>query len=102
MFWDKKKYKVKSRGGKIQFNTKEIRGVVEHLIVKPHDSVMWSMIILDKDGDEIYDRRGHLGRLDDKDGLPVGTDTQEKVTVKLFDITENTEFDIIFRVREMT
>jgi len=102
MFWDKKKYIIKLKGGGARFNTKEIRGLVEHLIVKPEkENTVWDMCIIDKDGDVIYDRRQYCGRLDDKEGLPVGKDTPEKLTVVLSNVSHNTSFDIIFRTREM-
>ena len=58
------------------------------------------MQIVDAEGDIIYDRRDHEGRLDDKDGLPVGKDTQQKIEIKFFDTTKNENFDVVMKVKE--
>ena len=101
MFWDKKKYTISIVGGRGQFNTEKMRGLVEHLIIKPGSKdTAYNIRMTDKDGDDIYDKR-YMGRVDDKDGLPIGKDTQEKVSVFFTNVSKNDVFDVIFITREI-
>jgi hypothetical protein len=103
MFWDKEKVTIIVMGGKGSANTKKIRGMVQHLmVVTPTEDVVYDMQLIDKDGDVIYDVRGYIGRLDDKEGLPIGKDDQEKVTIKFSNVSENVPIDVIFKIREMS
>lgn len=100
MLWDKKKYLVFIKGGKGQFNTGKMRGCIEHLIVIPQtNTTVWRMSIVDSDGDVIYDK-SHIGRLDDREGLPVGTAKQEICTVLFAEVNRNEPITVIFKVRE--
>lgn len=102
MFWDKKKYIVKIKGSGAQKNTIKMRGMAEHLIVEPDsDDTIWSLKIIDKEGDVIFDKRNHSGRLDDKDGLPIGKDDSEILTMNFYKVSKNEDIKIIFRIREM-
>jgi hypothetical protein len=102
MLWRKSKYIIGISGGKGIQTTEAMHGLIQHLIVIPADDRMvWSMKILDKDSDAILDVRDHHGRLDDRQGLPVGGDTQQKVTIMFNEVTENKKMVVILRVREV-
>lgn len=84
-----------------------MRGMVEHLIIRP-DTVnggcptSWDMTIIDKEGDELYEITDHAGRLDDREGFPLGKDAQEKLTLKFTNVSRNEPIKVIFRIRELT
>jgi hypothetical protein len=102
MLWRKYKYVVEIKGGQGRKTTEEMHGLIQHLIVIPADDRMvWSMKILDKESDAILDVRDHHGRLDDRQGIPVGADTQQKVTIVFDGVTENKKMVVILRVREV-
>lgn len=100
MLWDKKKYTIKIKGGIARFNTEKMRGLAAHIIIIPNGTeISYRVQMLDKDGDAVYDRYC-CGRVDDKEGLPIGKDSQEKLTVIFTKVSANVEFDIIFKIRE--
>ena len=101
MLWDKKKYKIKLKGGRGVASTDPMQGLIEHLIVIPNKiDMIWSMQIKDMAGDVIYEVIDNEGRLDDKDGLPVGFPHQEKLNIIIYDTTINDEVNVIFKVGE--
>ena len=98
MFFDKKKYIVPIVGGNGILNTDVLRGMVVHLIVRPEKlDTVWDLTLLDKDGDEILEVRNFQGRLDEYKGIPIGSDSQEKITVKFSRVTANEPIKIIFK-----
>jgi hypothetical protein len=102
MFWDKRKYIFKIEGGVCSKNTEALKGRAEHIIIEPQsDSTMWSMEILDKDNDCIYKKMGY-GRMDDKEGLPLGSDKTDKLTIKFVDVSRDEPIKVILKIREMT
>ena len=102
MLWDKTRYKVMLSGGRGQFTTKEMRDLIQHLIVRPaSNDTVWSMVILDGEQDPIYEVVDHVGRLDEFIGIPVGRDKKEKLNIQIYDTTANEQFDVIFKVKEV-
>ena len=102
MLWDKKKYTVTISSGSGSFNTDFMRGLVEHLMIIPDSTTnVYDVTMTDKDGDVVYRRIGETGRLDDKDGLPVGRARSEKLTVVFSNCTSNEDIKCIFKVREV-
>ena len=102
MLWDKTKFIVKIKGGKGNCLTLGMHGLIQHLIIIPENkNTVWSMKLLDQDGDVIYDIVDHVGRLDDKEGLPVGRDTKQALRVMFDEVTSNERITIIFKVREL-
>ena len=102
MFWDKKKYVVQIKGGKGSVNTSEMRGMVQHLIIRPKSlDTEWDLVMLDKDKDEVFEVKNHIGRLDDKSGLPLGRDKQEKLTISFDNVSKNEPIKVIFKVKEL-
>lgn len=102
MFFDKKKYEVKIRGGRAVFNTDGMKGMVEHLIVRPHiKETVWDLIIKDMDGDNLLDINNHSGRLDDRSGIPIGRSNAEKVTIDFSNVSFNGLIDVIFIIKEV-
>lgn len=76
-------------------------GLVQHLMVIPEkQDTVWSMEIRDKDQDIIYSVVDHIGRLDDKQSLPVGFDKPDTLYGNIYDSTSNENFKVIFKVRE--
>lgn len=101
MIYSKQRQAFTISGGTYAFNTTPIRGNLEHLIVIPNSSTtVYDITIKDKDRDIIYDRKAVVGRLDDKDGLPIGWDTSEAVTIAFSSVTSNEAFTTILKVRE--
>lgn len=101
MLWLKRKYELRLHGGSGNFSTGDMFGMIQHLIVIPESpETVWSMIIKDKDQDIVYETIDHVGRLDDKQILPVGGDKPDKLFGKIYDSTSNEKFEIIFKVRE--
>lgn len=102
MYFDKKRYIVPIKGGKGQTNTDKLRGMVVHLIIRPDDpEAVWDMTILDKEGDELVEIVDHCGRYDDKAGLPLGKDAQEKLTIVFDRVTGNKPIKVIFKTQEV-
>jgi hypothetical protein len=100
--WQKLVYKIRLKGGRGQVVTNPIHGLIAHLIVIPvSESLVWSMKLIDKEGDEIYDCRDLMGRWDEFRGIPVGKDTQQKVTIRFDDCSGNEEVKVILKVREV-
>lgn len=101
MLWDKKKTTITVVGGVGSANTLPMKGKIEHLMVIPTTSTNeWTLNLTDKDGDIIHVRTSETGRVDDKEGLAVGKDTSEKLTITLSGVTIDEDIDIIFKVRE--
>lgn len=102
MLWNKEKHIVSIRGGAGHVTTNPLHGLIQQLIVMPDsDSTIWSLKIIDKEGDTILDIRDHKGRLDDRQGLPVGRDSSQKVSIFFSDVTKNEKIVIILKVREL-
>lgn len=101
MHWHKGRYVINLKGGKGFLNTEKLRGLADHIIVIPKSSdTEYDMLILDRDGDCIYEKRNHVGRLDDKEGLPIGKDQQESVTVLFENCSKNEKMTVILKVRD--
>ena len=79
-----------------------MHGFIQQIIVNPKRSdTVWSMNILDDDMDVIYAKRDLEGRLDDREGLPVGQDKPECLDILIYDSTSNEDFEVIFKVKEV-
>ena|SRR3990167_924088 len=101
ILWDKKTYEVKLHSGQGKIQTDPIYGLIQHLMILPSSKdTVWSMKILDAEGDPIYEIIDHEGRLDDKEGLPVGKDMQQKINIEFFDSTANEMIRLIMKVKE--
>lgn len=83
MFWHKSKYIIEIEDGKGVIKTDFLSGIIQHLIVCPHDeNIIWRIKILDGDGDEIY-RNNKKGIFHDREGIPIGTSQQDKLVIIL-------------------
>jgi hypothetical protein len=103
MYFDKKRYIVPIQGGSGLMNTDKLRGMVVHLIVRPeYEESVWDLTLLDKEGDELFEVKDHCGRYDDKSGLPLGKDAQEKLTIQFTRVTGNKPIKVIFKTQEIT
>ena len=101
ILWNKTTYAVKLHGGRGVIPTEPMHGLIQHLIVIPdHQDTVWSMRILDQEEDVIYEVVDHEGRLDDREGLPVGKDMQQKVNIEFYDTTANEMMRLIMKVKE--
>ena len=101
ILWDKKVYRVKLHGGYGKILTDPLHGLIQHLMVVPEKKdTVWSIGIIDEENDMIYERIDHVGRLDDKEGLPVGKDKQQKINIKIYDSTSNENFKVVLKIRE--
>lgn len=102
MLWDKTKYAIQLRRGRGECKTSPMHGLIQQIVVTPKNPLtVWSMDILDGDLDMIYTRQDWEGRLDDKDGLPVGRDKPECLSVRIYDATENDKFEVVFKLKEV-
>lgn len=102
MFFDKKKYVVKIRGGRAIFNTEKMKGMVEHLIIRPHTpETVWDLTIKDSDGDDLLGIHNHHGRFDDRSGIPIGRSLAEKLTLDFSNVSFNDLIDVIFIIQEV-
>ena len=102
MLWNKTVYRIKLNGGHGMVVTKPVRDLIQHLIVRPFSmDTIWSMVILDKANDPLYEVVDHQGRLDEFRGIPVGMDQSEPLNIQIYDTTANEQFDIIFKVKEV-
>ena len=101
MLWQKKTYGIKLSHGRGQIITDSMFGIIQQFTVVPeHKDTVWSIVVKDKHGDIIYQKTDMEGRMDDRQGLPVGQDTPEQLTVIIHDTTSNEKFNIMFKVRE--
>ena len=101
MHWHKCKYLVTLKGGKGFLTTEKLRGLADHIIITPKSvDTEYDVLMIDRDGDCIYECRNHVGRLDDKDGLPIGKDQQESLTVLFENASKNEKMTVIFKVRD--
>ena|SRR3990167_11200729 len=102
MFFDKKKYIVKIAGGKGICTTDKMRGRVEYLIVRPDEhETEWDLKVVDRDGDELLEIENWVGRMDDRKGIPVGRDSQEKLTLQFSNVSYNRPIKVIFIIKEL-
>lgn len=101
MLWHKEKFVINIKGGRGQTTTPPLNGLIQHLIVRPVNlNATWSMKMLDKEGDPILEVFDHRGRLDDREGIPVGRDERQKVTIIFDEVTHNQPITVILKVRE--
>lgn len=102
MYFDKRRYIIPIVGGTGVKNTESLRGMVVHMIVRPENpETIWSLTIYDKEDDELLEVVDHSGRLDDRNGLPLGKDAQEIITLKFFNVTTKDPIKVIFKTKEM-
>ena len=107
MFFDKKKYIVPISGGKGIVNTTAMRGMVVHLIIRPEPPdkdepvTEWALQVFDKDGDELMEVFDHEGRLDYTEGIPLGKDAQEKLTLSFTRVSKNKPIKVVFLIKEL-
>lgn len=101
MLHDKKKYSVTISGGVGSFNTDAMRGMIDQLLIIPlTSSNTYSISMLDRDGDTVYQFLNAYGRIDDRSGLPIGKDISEKWTISFTNVNINEAITVIFKVRE--
>lgn len=101
MSWRKEKNTVLIKRGQGQIVTTLLRGFIQQLIVTPDSSdTIWSMTILDKDNDCIYMVKDHQGQLNDRQGLSVGKDQMEKLTINFDELTKNENIKVILNIKE--
>ena len=101
MLWNKIKYQIKLHGGEGQIKTTELHGFIQQIIIAPQNfDTVWSVKIFDQDGDVIYQKLDIEGRLDDKEGFPVGQSKPEDLNVLIYDSTANENFEVILKLRE--
>lgn len=102
MYFDKRRYIVPIKGGRGTLNTDSLRGMVVYLIVRPESKdTEWDLTIYDKEEDEIMEIEGHTGRLDERCGIPLGKDAQERVTIQFTNVTKNEPIKVIFKTKEV-
>ena len=102
MLWDKRKYILKIKGGCGQLITDGFHGLIQQLLVSPQTKdTIWSMDIFDRDNDLIYKIHDHEGQLNDRQGLPVGKDQPERLTVRFYELTKNEDMSVIFNIKEV-
>ena len=83
-------------------NTSKLSGMVVHMIVRPDsEDTIWDLALIDKEKDEICEIKEYDGRLDDKSGLPLGKDKQEKITIQFDNVTKNEPIKVIFKTQEI-
>lgn len=98
----KQKYNVQGSYGKGKISTLPLHGYVQQLIIKPSlGSTIWSVKIIDRDGDEVYSQTDCEGTLNDQQGFPVGKDKPEILTILLDELTFNDNFSIILIIKEV-
>lgn len=102
MFFYKRKYIVEIKGGEGKINSENLRGMVKHLIVRPKSlETVYDFKMLDKEGDEMIEVFNHKGRLDDREGIPLGKDQLEKMTFVFENVTHNDPIKIILKIEEL-
>ena len=103
MYFDKRRYIVPIRGGKGSINTETLRGMVVHMIVRPESpDTFWDLTVYDREDDEMIEFKQVVGRMDDKTGVPLGKDSQEKVTISFTNVSKNEPIKVIFKTKEIT
>ena len=102
MLWNKHTYTVQLKGGRAQFKTEALHGLLQQLTVVPQTpDTIWSLHMKDRDGDILYETIDHAGRLDEREGIPVGGERSEALTIVIDEATKNERFDLLFKVREI-
>jgi hypothetical protein len=77
-------------------------GVIQQIIVLPeHRDTIWSMEMVDKDGDALYEIIDNEGRLFEEREIPIGFQSSEEPLLKIYDSTSNEKFKVIVKVREI-
>lgn len=102
MSWRKDKYIVVIQYGVGQVITTASRGFIQQFVVSPQSNdTVWSMSILDRDQDCIYSIKDQEGPLNDRQGLSVGKDQMEKLTIQFYELTKNEPMKVIFNIQEL-
>ena len=102
MLWKKERYIVLIHGGKGMVIANPEHGLIQQLIVCPKSGdTIWSMDIMDRDDDCIYAIKDYEGQLNDREGIPVGKDQTEKLTIKFYELTKNEDMKVIFNIKEV-
>jgi len=102
LYFDKRRYIVPIHGGTGSINTDSLRGMVVHMIVRPTSKdTEWDLLITDKEDDEMIEIEGHTGRLDERCGVPLGKDAQERVTIQFSNVSKNEPIKVIFKTKEV-
>ena len=70
------------------------------MVIPASENTVWSMKIIDAEEDIIYDIKDYEGRLDDKEGTPVGKDRQQPINIVFYDSTANENIKVILKVKE--
>lgn len=101
MTWDKKKYSLKIKGGCGQIVTAPLWGYVQQFVISPESfDTVWSMRIVDRDDDIIYQVIDHEGMLNDRMGLPVGKDKPESLRFQFNGFTRNELISVLLNTKE--
>lgn len=101
MSWRKDKYVVAIKRGVGKIITTELRGFIQQFIISPESNdTIWSVDILDRDMDRIFSVKDHQGELNDRQGLCVGKDQMEKLTIHFYELTKNENIKVILNIKE--
>lgn len=102
MLWHNTKFSLVLNGGCGRIKLDRMLGVIQQIIILPENrDTIWSMQILDKDNDAIYEVTDQEGRLDETREMPIGHQSGEEPILSIYDSTSNEKFKVIIKVREI-
>lgn len=102
MLFQNSKYELVLNGGCSSKKLDRMYGVIQHFIVIPDNKdTIWSMQLLDKDNDAIYEIIDQEGRYDENREIPIGHQNGEEPVLRIFDSTSNEKFKVIIKIREI-
>lgn len=102
MLWLNNKYTLTLHGGCARQKLDRMFGIIQQIIVIPQNKeTIWSLQLLDKDMDAIFEVIDNEGRLDEAREIPIGHQTGEEPILNIFDSTSNEKFKVIIKVREI-
>ncbi len=102
MLWSVNKYDLDLSGGEFKKKLDPMFGVIQQLSIVPFKrDTIWSMQLIDKDNDIIYEKIDHEGRLDERQSIPIGNQSGEELILKVYDSTSNEKFRAILKIREI-
>lgn len=94
MIWHKEIVTVTITAGTGAANTNALRGLISQMVILPLNSsgvlqtvAAWDLDIIDKDGDKLDSYSGYTGRLDNRTSLPVGRESNEKLTLSFANVS---------------
>lgn len=102
MLWAKEKYEVKINRGGGEFRTPGLHGLIQQMVISPkNEETIWSMKVLDRDDDIIFQIKDHEGQLNDRDGIPVGKDKPESLRFIFDELTANEPMQVLLNIKEI-